>query len=144
MLRQIPPTIGQLKNIKTINLSKNNLVIFPKELCELKQLDHLDLSLNKIETLDDNIESLNAIELNLNENRLKSISPAVAKCPRLKVLRLEQNLLELSAIPVELMLHSKVSLLNLDGNLFTQKQFEQKEGYEKVIFMLLNYHLNNF
>ena len=133
MLRQIPPTIGQLKNLKTINLSKNNIVVIPKEICELKQLDFLDLSMNKIESLEGNLENLSAIELNLNENRLKSISSSVTKCPRLKVLRLEQNLLELKAIPVDLMLHSKVSLLAIDGNLFTQKQFEQIEGYEKVI-----------
>lgn len=33
---------------------------------------------------------------------------------------------------------SKVSLLAIDGNMFNQKQFEQLEGYEKVIFSRKN------
>jgi Leucine-rich repeat (LRR) protein len=136
MLSRVPLTLNQLKNLKQINLSKNNLTQIPKELCEIEKLDHLDLSLNKIERVDDYVEKLNAIELNLNENRIKSISEMLAKCPRLKVVRLEQNLLELRAIPAKLLAESNVSLLNFEGNLFTQKQFEQAEGFEKVIRIL--------
>lgn len=134
LITQIPRSINQLKNLKQINLSSNNLNVLPKELCEITQLDFLDLSLNMIEKIDDYIKDLNCIEVNLNENRIKSISDSIAKCPRLKVIRVEQNLLEIKSIPVSLLQNSQVSLINFDGNLFNQKQFEQIEGYEKVIF----------
>lgn len=132
-LRTLPNTISQLKMLKQINLSKNNLPEIPIELCQLKQLNFLDLSSNKITQIKDYIQELMCVELNLNENQIKSISSNIAKCSRLKVVRLEQNVLELSAIPISLLADSQVALLSVEGNLFNQKQFEKLEGYDKVI-----------
>ena len=102
-------------------------------MCQITQLDHIDLSLNQIEVISDAVETLNCIEINLNENRIKIISDKLAKCPRLKVVRLEQNVLEINAIPKSLLTESKVSSLHLEGNLFTPKQFESLEGYDKYL-----------
>ena len=49
------------------------------------------------------------------------------------MVRLEQNVLELTAIPISLLADSQVALLSVEGNLFNQKQFEKLEGYDKVI-----------
>lgn len=132
VLVQLPSSINQLKNLKQVNLSRNQLRRIPRGLCELKQLDHLDLSGNMIESIDDYIVESSCIELNLNENRIRVISASIAKCPRLKVLRLEQNVLDVGAIPPVLLSDSNVSLIAYDGNLFNNKQFEKIEGYEKV------------
>jgi Leucine-rich repeat (LRR) protein len=133
MLTSIPVGLCQLSSLKELNLSHNKIKRMPKELKELKALNLVDLSSNQIEEIEDTIEDLNCIELNLNENRVKKISSNISKCPRLKVLRLEQNVLDLNAIPTTLMTESTVSLLSIDGNLFTQKQFEQKDGYESYM-----------
>jgi Leucine-rich repeat (LRR) protein len=132
-LTSIPSTITKLKNLKKIYLSKNKFNKIPLELCQLKLLDHLDLSSNRIESIDDTIVTFDCIELNLNENQIKKISDNISKCQRLKVLRLEQNLLEPSSIPTCLLAESNVSLLALDGNLFTQKQLQEIEGYDKYM-----------
>lgn len=133
LLQQVPPSIIQLKNLKTINLSKNSLQQIPKELCQIEKLDSLDLSSNRITQIDDYIGTLNCIELNLNENRIKKVSGCVSKCPRLKVLRLEQNCLELKAIPDDLLVNSNVALISIEGNLFTQKQFALMNGYDQYM-----------
>lgn len=133
LLQQVPPSIIQLKNLKTINLSKNSLRSIPRELCQIEKLDSLDLSSNRITKIEDYIETLNCIELNLNENRISAISVDVARCPRLKVLRVEQNCLELRAIPGDLMTNSNVALLAYEGNLFTQKQFALMDGYDQYM-----------
>lgn len=133
LLTAIPPTIVDLKNLKKIELSKNKFTKIPKELCQLKMVDLIDLSSNQIDCIDDSIGTLDCIELNLNENRVKRVSDAVSKCSRLKVLRLEHNLIEINAIPSSLLAESKVSLLALDGNLFTQKQLQEREGYGKYM-----------
>ncbi len=140
-LRTLPNTISQLKMLKQINLSKNNLSEIPIELCQLKQLNFLDLSSNKITQIKDYIQELMCVELNLNENQIKSISSNIAKCSRLKVVRLEQNVLELTAIPISLLADSQVALLSVEGNLFNQKQFEKLEGYDKVINIFFYYLL---
>ncbi len=134
LLTTVPNSVSQLKCLKQLNLSKNKLNKIPSGVCQISQLDHLDISVNLIEVIADTIETLNCIELNLNENQIKIISDKLAKCPRLKVVRLEQNILEAKAIPKSLLADSKVSSLHLDGNLFTPKQFEALEGYDKVFF----------
>jgi Leucine-rich repeat (LRR) protein len=125
--------------LKQINLSKNSLSEVAKELVQLKQLNHLDLSCNKITQINDFIEGLNCVEINLNENQIKNISPNISKCPRLKVIRLEQNILEIDSIPHSLLSDSQVALISIDGNLFNQKQFEKLPGYDKVcsIYVIL-------
>ncbi|KAK2705511.1 hypothetical protein QYM36_015785 [Artemia franciscana] len=67
----------------------------------------------------------------LMQNQVSKISKGIAKCPRLKVLRLEENCLTLEAIPVELLKESSVSLLSLEGNLFEMKVFSDVEGYQE-------------
>ena len=58
---------------------------------------------------------------------------ALAKCPRLKTLRLEENCLSLDAIPQILLSDSTVSTMNLNGNLFSDKQIADTPGYDKYM-----------
>ena len=61
------------------------------------------------------------------------IFAALAKCPRLKTLRLEENCLSLDAIPQILLSDSTVSTMNLNGNLFSDKQIADTPGYDKYM-----------
>lgn len=56
----------------------------------------------------------------------------MSRCPRLKVLRLEENCLELLSIPSSILAQSSVSLLSVEGNLFEVKKLRDLDGYEKV------------
>ena len=57
---------------------------------------------------------------------------ALAECKRLKVLRVEENSLELGGVPEVILSDSKISLLCLDGNLFALRELEQLPQYDKV------------
>lgn len=62
----------------------------------------------------------------------------ISHCPRLKVLRLEENCLELSMLPQSILSDSQISLLAVEGNLFEIKKLRELEGYDKVyVFFLL-------
>lgn len=56
----------------------------------------------------------------------------ISHCPRLKVLRLEENCLELSMLPQSILSDSQISLLAVEGNLFEIKKLRELEGYDKV------------
>lgn len=56
----------------------------------------------------------------------------MSACPRLKVLRLEENCLELTSIPLAILRDSQVSLFSVEGNLFEVKKLRDLEGYDKV------------
>lgn len=78
--------------------------------------------------------------------QISTLAPEVSRAPRLKVLRLEENCLELSSIPISILTESQVSLLSVEGNLFEVKKMRDLEGYDKVSlcqFRLLLYTLKN-
>ncbi len=57
----------------------------------------------------------------------------MAQCPRLKTLRLEENCLSLEAIPKIILTSSPISTINVNGNLFSEKQFADTDGYDKYL-----------
>lgn len=73
------------------------------------------------------------VELILNQNQVRRVSKDLALCPNLKTLRLQENTLELSGLPMELLKNSPVSLLSVEGNLFDVKQLSDLEGYEQYM-----------
>ncbi|CAI5694992.1 leucine-rich repeat-containing protein 57 [Oreochromis niloticus] len=132
-IQQLPPTLGQLKALRTLSLAGNQISEFPSGLGTLRQLDLLDLSRNKIQNVPEEVSELQAIEINLNQNQISVVSAEVSRCPRLKVLRLEENCLELSSIPQSILTESQVSLFSVEGNLFEVKRLRDLEGYDKYM-----------
>ena len=68
----------------------------------------------------------------MNGNSISVLPAALAKCKRLKVLRVEENSLELGGLPDVILTESNISLLYLDGNLFNSRELQQLPQYEKV------------
>ncbi len=64
--------------------------------------------------------------------QISTLSPEVSLAPRLKVIRLEENCLEISSIPLSILSDSQVSLLSVEGNLFEVKDLRDLQGYDKV------------
>ncbi|XP_077267855.1 leucine-rich repeat-containing protein 57 [Temnothorax americanus] len=132
-IRSIPSSLANLSRLKQVNLSDNQISDFPLMFCGLGHLDVLDLSKNRLTIVPDAAAGLHVIELNLNQNQIATISEKLADCPRLKTLRLEENCLQLSSIPLRLLKDSKVSMLALEGNLFEMKRFADLEGYDTYV-----------
>ena len=130
---KLPATLSQLQCLKEINLSDNELSTFPMPLCELKHLTIVDLSRNRIREIPDGVGKMNVTELNLNHNQITTISSEIAKAPKLKILKLENNQLSLRAVPKALLTESKVTSLNVNSNLFDVKDFECIDGYDEYM-----------
>ncbi|KAL5961491.1 Leucine-rich repeat-containing protein 57 [Taenia solium] len=125
---------GSLRHLRTVDISNNNLSEFPVELCSKDiPLDLLDLSKNNIDFIPDCASLLQVIELNLNENRISAISASLAKCPRLKVLRLAHNQLRLEDIPMGILENSNISLFSVEGNPFSMKALQELPAYAKYM-----------
>lgn len=129
----LPDDIGKLYSLRNVNLSMNQLRNFPMAFVGLKNLENLDLSNNKISAIPPGIKELHVLELNMNKNQISTISEDVSLCKKLKVIRLEENCLEIKAIPKSLLTESSVSLININGNLFKEKDFQDVPGYDKYL-----------
>lgn len=130
LIERLPVQLGQCKNLKQINLSNNQINEFPKMVCGLRHLDLLDLSRNKITSVPAEVESLQVTELNINQNQVSELSENIAKCSKLKTLRIEENCLQANAALSIILKDSQVCNLSIEGNLFSSKAFAELEGYE--------------
>ncbi|KAH0514596.1 Leucine-rich repeat-containing protein 57 [Microtus ochrogaster] len=132
----LPPLlIGKFALLKSLSLNNNKLsmAFVLASFCYLRHLDVVDLSKNQIQSIPDTVGELQAIELNLNQNQISQISVRISCCPRLKVLRLEENCLELSMLPQSILSDSQICLLAVEGNLFEIKKLRELEGYDKYM-----------
>ncbi len=130
LIKQLPQSLAKLSHLRRVILSNNELTSFPTVFSNLKQLDFIDLSHNKITQIPDEVKNINASEINLNQNQISVLSQSIAHCPRLKVLRLDENCLQLSSITNDILVNSQISLLAVDGNLFELKDLHHLPGYE--------------
>lgn len=64
--------------------------------------------------------------------KVSNLPESLADCPRLKVVRLEENCLPITAFGPRIMKDSKISLFSVEGNVFDSKAFHNLEGYEQV------------
>ncbi|KAI0220385.1 Leucine-rich repeat-containing protein 57 [Lamellibrachia satsuma] len=132
-LTSLPQTLCHLSSLRDINLSNNQLRVFPTQLGGLKALASVDLSHNRLVEVPAAVKEMNMIELNLNRNSISRLSEEVGDCPRLKVLRLEENCLEVMSFTPRIMKHSNISLLAIEGNVFEMKAFHQQDGYDEYM-----------
>jgi len=133
LLSALPPSIQLCASLKQVSLSHNALTELPEALCALPHLELLDLSSNTLTCVPAHVASLTATELNLDHNQVSQIHADIHKCPRLRTLRLEENCLSLESVPRQLLAESHVSLLCVRGNLFSEKQLQETDGYEAYI-----------
>lgn len=133
LIVRLPKQLANLVNLKQVHLSNNQIAEFPTMFCGLKHLDILELSKNKITSIPSGIKDLQVTELNVNQNQISVIAEELADCPKLKILRIEENCLPIAAIHSRILKESKISNIYLDGNMFQSKQFVDLDGYEEYM-----------
>ena len=57
----------------------------------------------------------------------------LAGCPRLITLRVQENCLQLEAMTPAILAESRLSLIEVEGNLFQDKDFHQQDCYEQYL-----------
>uniref|UniRef100_A0A8C9TCH1 Uncharacterized protein n=1 Tax=Scleropages formosus TaxID=113540 RepID=A0A8C9TCH1_SCLFO len=87
--------ISRLSCLRELNLTRNQIVEFPKELKELHHLEKLYLSQNNIRSIPEGVFScLSKLSfLRLNTNRLVELPSDVCQCQNLRYVNLSNNYL---------------------------------------------------
>ncbi len=115
-LTTIPPEIGQLTSLKSLNLSGNvNLASLPKEIGQLKALDRLNIDATKLTALPPEIGQLvNLKTLFAFNSSLLSLPAEIKFNSNLESIHMPGNLL--ASLPREIGRLSKLKALNLNFN----------------------------
>jgi Leucine-rich repeat (LRR) protein len=97
----LPKAIGQLKNLRIFNASKNQLESIPESITSLKKLKAINLSHNRLDYLPKGMGTLpNLIILILNHNQLTNLPRELANLNDLITLNVSNN--PLKTIPAEI------------------------------------------
>ncbi len=91
-LTNVPASIQKISRLEVLNLSNNQLSILPKQIGELKSLRSLKIAANKFSLLPPEIsELINLEELYLSDNQLTDLPVGVEKLSKLKTLQIKGN-----------------------------------------------------
>jgi Leucine-rich repeat (LRR) protein len=100
-LTELPPEIGSLRSLETLNLENNQLTTLPPEIGNLSNLIALELSFNQLTSLPPEIGNLTNLQgLYLAFNQLTYLSPEIGRLNHLCEIELFSN--ELQYLPTEL------------------------------------------
>lgn len=132
-LTELPPEIGQFKNLQNLNLSENQLSFLPQEIGQLKHLQSLDLSQNQIISLPKELNQLKDLkQLNLQQNQLSEVPREILQLTWLAHLDLSKN--QLKQLPKKLTRLRKLKEFNLQQNPLSFPPLEViEEGTEKIM-----------
>lgn len=136
---EIPPAIGSLVNLQSINLSRNGktirvmyninieliyltstaLTTVADQIKSCKHLVRLDLSVNSLERLPDAITSLITLqELYLNDTFLEFLPANFGRLTNLRILELRDN--NLMTLPKSIARLTNLSRIDIGNNEFTE------------------------
>ncbi|XP_016054444.1 PREDICTED: leucine-rich repeat-containing protein 69 [Miniopterus natalensis] len=138
-MTQIPPTVGQLPGLKTLDLQNNLIPTVCSQVNTLTQLTALNLGNNLLEEVPEEMKYLTSLKmlhlfgnqihrfapgacdglqnltlLNLNNNQLTRIPEEIGRLKSLRYLSINHN--QLASIPRELCFLRKLSELHLNYN----------------------------
>lgn len=132
-LTHLPPQIGQLKNLKTLELRENKLINLPSEIGLLKGLQDLYLSANQLTELPSEISHLkNLTWLDIRNNNLSTLPQEIGELTNLETLYLTEN--QLSVLPPEIGKLINLKTLTYGGNsLFSPPPEILKRGVKDIV-----------
>jgi internalin A len=124
---------------KIFNIKGNRLQKFPTAISDVKTLEKLDLSQNKINAIEDDafVELENLIELDLSFNELTYLPSSLGKLKKLKKLNLSGN--KISSLPIEFENLISLEFLDINDNPIGNAPVEiSSQGVSGII----NYYLS--
>ena len=117
-IKELPAEIGQLKNLRVLDLTGNQLTRIPKELGKLTNLRELWLPRNQLTSVPTELGQLtNLTRLSLSGNQLTSVPKKLGQLTNLTGLNLSGN--RLTSVPVELGQLTNLTQLYLSRNQLT-------------------------
>ena len=111
----MPPSIGNMRKLRTLDLEENKLDSLPSEIGALRELTRLVVASNQMTHLPRTIGSLNNLQyLNVGENNLTAIPDEIGHLENLEHLYLNDNP-NLANLPLELGLCTKLQIMSIEN-----------------------------
>jgi Leucine-rich repeat (LRR) protein len=132
-LTLLSESVGYLKNLKELNLNRNEILVLPENFCNLKNLEVLKITHNKLIKLPENIDGLqNLKKLYLDYNDISYLPENFCSLKNLQILSICNN--KLSKLPNNLKNLKNLEEIYLDNNLLLESDvIKELEGLENQL-----------
>jgi hypothetical protein len=117
-LTRLPDEIGELVNLKRLSLNENHLSALPDSVENLQKLESISLDYNEFEQFPKSLLHLTNIDsLSVSDNILSTIPNTISRLTKLQFLNLANN--KITHLPDEIGELNKLNTLLLSGNCLT-------------------------
>ena len=114
-LKTLPPEIGQLSSLQSLDLRSNQLATLPDSIGQLRSLQELHLYGNQLAALPDSIGQLSSLQLlDLSHNQLATLPDSIGQVSSLQWLHSYEN--QLATLPYSLLRLTSLRVLLLHDN----------------------------
>jgi hypothetical protein len=118
-LTSLPPEIGELSQLQSLDCSDNKLTELPRQIGKLSQLQSLHCNNNQLTSLPAEIGQLSQLQsLHCNKNQLTSLPAEIGQLSQLQSLHCYNN--RLMSLPAEIGKLSKLESMNVYSNRFVR------------------------
>lgn len=125
-LESIPDEVFMFKNLRTLDLSKNNIKDIDTRIAELKYLENLDLSKNEIDTFPEVICEIRKLKvLKMSRNNMEEIPVQIENLGFLETLELWDN--DFSVFPESMSNLKSLKSLDLRGIIIESSEMNRLE-----------------
>ena len=133
LLNELPESIGQLTNLRSLTVTNAQLTTLPESLGQLGQLQSLDFSNNQLTKLPDSLAQLTQLQmLYMGKNQLERFPEWLGQLVQLKILDLQGN--RLIALPESLGMVTSLVELYIEENQI--EQFPEPQGRLKNLTLI--------
>ena len=123
-LETFPKNLSRFENLKVLDLSKNKISMLPPEIGELTSLEELNLAKNDIYTIPPQVGHLKQLQvLNLSKNDVKEIPAEIGELTQLKKLDLWEN--NVQKVDPNIQQLTKLQVLDLRGMIISDEMQKQ-------------------
>lgn len=137
LLRRIPPSIGNLRKLRVLDLEENRLEQLPNEVGFLRELQRLIVQANQLTSIPRAIGHLsNLIYLSFGENNIAYIPEEIGTLENLESLYINDNP-SLHNLPFELALCSNLQIMSIENCPLSQIPAEIVGGGPSLVIQYL-------
>jgi Leucine-rich repeat (LRR) protein len=117
-LTEVPESLGQLRQLQSLDLSTNQLTALPQSLGQLTQLQSLKLNNNQLAALPESLSQFTQLQtLSAGDNQLTELPESLGYLTKLESFDIFTN--QLSILPKSFVRLSRLRSLNLAANKFS-------------------------
>lgn len=134
-IKVLPEQIGNLINLKHLNLGFNRIKTLPVSFGDLSELEDINLGTNELESLPNDITKLQQVQsVSINFNRFKKFPKQILELKNLHSIWVHNN--GFKEIPLEVAKMPKIQRILIDNEIITERNVKELKNINPDLYVI--------